>query len=367
MKEIKIAIVGIGNCASALLQGIEFYRQGKSEEAIGLMHWDLGGYSPTDIRVVAAWDIDRRKVGKDVYEAIHCLPNCTKIFCPNMPPAGVNVRMGRVLDGVAEHMRAYDERYTFAPADAAQPDKAEVVRVLRETGAEILLNYLPVGSEQATRFYAECALEAGVSLINNIPVFIVSNQEWAARFEQAGIPVIGDDIKSQLGATIVHRTLTRLFRNRGVKIDSTYQLNFGGNTDFLNMLDRQRLQSKKISKTEAVTSQTEQHLTGDHVHIGPSDWVPSQKDNKIAYIRLEGRLFGDVPMNLECRLSVEDSPNSAGVVIDAIRCLKLARERGVAGALTSPSAYFMKHPPVQYTDDEACRLTEEFIRGECER
>ncbi len=367
MKEIKIAIVGIGNCASALLQGIEFYRQGKPEEAIGLMHWDVGGYSPADIRIVAAWDIDRRKVGKDVHEAIHSLPNCTQVFCPNLPPADVSVRMGRVLDGVAEHMRAYDERHTFAPAEAAQPDKAEVVRVLRETGAEILLNYLPVGSEQATRFYAECALEAGVSLINNIPVFIVSDPEWAARFERAGIPAIGDDIKSQLGATIVHRTLTRLFRNRGVKIDSTYQLNFGGNTDFLNMLDRQRLQSKKISKTEAVTSQTEQRLTGDHVHIGPSDWVPSQKDNKVAYIRLEGRLFGDVPMNLECRLSVEDSPNSAGVVIDAIRCLKLARERGVAGALTSPSSYFMKHPPVQYTDDEACRLTEGFIRGECER
>lgn len=367
MSTIKIAIVGLGNCASALLQGIEFYRQGRPDEAIGLMHWSLGGYSPSDIRVVAAWDIDRRKVGRDVHEAIFASPNCTTVFCPNMPPAGVTVRMGRQLDGVAEHMRAYDERYTFAPAGEPEPDKAEVVRVLRETGAEILLNYLPVGSEQATRFYAECALEAGVSLINNIPVFIVSDSAWAERFAKAGIPAIGDDIKSQVGATIVHRALTRLFRNRGVKIDATYQLNFGGNTDFLNMLDRQRLESKKVSKTEAVTSQTEQPLTRDNVHIGPSDWVPSQRDNKVAYIRLEGRMFGDVPMNLECRLSVEDSPNSAGVVIDAIRCLKLARERGVSGPLLSPSAYFMKHPPEQYNDDEAYGRTEEFIRGERER
>jgi len=367
MSMIKIAIVGLGNCASALLQGIEFYRQGRPEEAIGLMHWNLGGYSPADIQLVAAWDIDRRKVGKDAHEAIFSPPNCTQIFCPRMPDSGVPVRMGRLLDGVAEHMRSHDDRHTFLPADAPEPDRAEVVRVLRDSGAEVLLNYLPVGSEQAAHFYAECALEAGVSLINNIPVFIASDPVWAERFSRAGIPIIGDDIKSQVGATIVHRVLTRMFESRGIKIEATYQLNFGGNTDFLNMLDRHRLESKKISKTQAVTSQTRQLLTGDHVHIGPSDWVPSQRDNKVAYIRLEGHMFGDVPMNLECRLSVEDSPNSAGVVIDAIRCLKLARERGVSGPLDSPSAYFMKHPPAQVTDDEALRRTEEFIRGERER
>ena len=363
MGKIKIAIAGVGNCASALVQGIEYYKDKDGEEAIGLMHWDIGGYKPYDIEVVAAFDIDKRKVGKDVSEAIFQLPNCTTVFCRNVTRTGTVVRMGRVLDGFADHMKNYDKKYTFLLSDEKESNKEDVVRELKESGAEILLNYLPVGSEEATKFYAECALEAGVAFINNIPVFIASDPEWAERFEKAGIPIIGDDIKSQLGATIVHRTLTNLFKNRGVKLERTYQLNTGGNTDFLNMLDRSRLNSKKESKTEAVQSQTKNRLIDENIHIGPSDWVPWQKDNKICFIRMEGKLFGDVPMNLELRLSVEDSPNSAGVVIDAIRCCKLALERKKGGVLYSPSAYFMKHPPRQFTDDEAYRLTEDFIKG----
>jgi myo-inositol-1-phosphate synthase len=367
MDKIKIAVVGIGNCASALIQGIEYYRTRKSAEAIGLMHWDVGGFSPGDIETVAAYDIDRRKVGRDLAEAIFAPPNCTKIFCPQMPKTGTLVRMGKVLDGVAGHMGSYDQGKTFLVADERELEKEEIVRDLTASGAEVLLNYLPVGSEEATRFYAECALAAGVGFINNIPVFIASDPTWAQRFTDAGLPVIGDDIKSQVGATIVHRTLTNLFSNRGVRLDSTYQLNFGGNTDFLNMLDRERLQSKKLSKTEAVRCQVQEGLADERIHIGPSDWVCSQGDNKIAYIRMEGRLFGDVPMNLELRLSVEDSPNSAGVVIDAIRCLKLAKDRGIGGPLHSPSAYFMKHPPLQFTDDHAHTRTEEFIQGTRDR
>jgi myo-inositol-1-phosphate synthase len=367
MGKIKIAIVGIGNCASALIQGIEYYRTRQSAEAIGLMHWDIGGFSPGDIEVVAAYDIDRRKVGMDVAEAIFAPPNCTTVFCPQLPKTGTSVRMGKVLDGVAAHMGNYDHDRTFLVADEREMEMEEIVRDLRGMGAEVLLNYLPVGSEEATRFYAECALKAGVGFINNIPVFIASDDAWAQRFTDAGIPIIGDDIKSQVGATIVHRTLTNLFSNRGVQLDSTYQLNFGGNTDFLNMLDRHRLQSKKISKTEAVRCQVQAGLADEHIHIGPSDWVSSQRDNKIAYIRMEGRLFGDVPMNLELRLSVEDSPNSAGVVIDAVRCLKLAKDRGIGGPLHSPSAYFMKHPPRQFTDDHAHLCTEEFIQGTRDR
>ncbi|MFW5855357.1 MAG: inositol-3-phosphate synthase [Thermodesulfobacteriota bacterium] len=367
MKSIRIAIAGLGNCASALLQGIAYYRGRRAEDAIGLMHWEIGGYQPGDIDIVAAFDVDARKVGRPVGEALFAAPNCARVFCRDVSAYGLTVRMGRVLDGVGDHMREYEDDRTFRVSEADQPDKAEVVRVLRETRAEALLNYLPVGSEAASRFYAECALEAGVGFINNIPVFIASDPDWGRRFEEAGVPCIGDDIKSQLGATIVHRVLANLFAKRGVALDSTYQLNFGGNTDFLNMLDRKRLQSKKVSKTEAVQCQNDHPLPADRIHIGPSDYVPAQKDNKVAYIRMEGRLFGDLPMNLELRLSVEDSPNSAGVVIDAVRCLKLARERGIGGPLFSPSSYFMKHPPRQVPDETAYLHTEEFISGRRER
>jgi len=271
--------------------------------------------------------------------------------------------MGRVLDGIADHMKNYDEKYTFLLSSQKDAGKEDVIRELKESGAEILLNYLPVGSEKAARFYAECALEAGVGLINNMPVFIASNPDWSRRFEDKGLPIIGDDVKSQLGATIVHRVLTNLFKKRGVKLEKTYQLNTGGNTDFLNMLDRIRLGSKRESKIEAVQSQTETRLEDEDIHIGPSDWVAWQKDNKVCFLRMEGKLFGGIPMNLELRLSVEDSPNSGGIVIDAIRCCKLALERGKGGVLNSPSSYFMKHPPKQFSDDEACRMTEEFISG----
>ena len=363
MDKIKIGIVGIGNCASSLLQGIEFYRNKDSKEAIGLMHWDIGGYKPYGIEVVAAFDIDKRKVGKDVSEAIFELPNCTTVFCDNVPKTNVKVRMGKILDGFSNHMKDYDDKYTFVLSDEQEASKEDVINVLKESGAEILLSYPPVGSEEGTRFYAECALDAGVAFINNMPVFIASNPEWADRFKEKGIPIIGDDIKAQLGATITHRTLADLFKKRGVKLERTYQLNTGGNTDFLNMLDRSRLASKKTSKTEAVQAVLNEKLDAENIHIGPSDWVAWQKDNKVCFIRMEGKLFGDVPMNLELRLSVEDSPNSAGVVIDAIRCCKLALDRGIGGILYSPSAYFMKHPPQQFTDDEAYRMTEEFIAG----
>ncbi|MBW1961150.1 MAG: inositol-3-phosphate synthase [Deltaproteobacteria bacterium] len=361
MNNIRIAIAGVGNCASSLIQGIHYYRKKNPENAIGLMHWEIGGYRPYDIEVVAAFDIDKRKVGKDVNEAIFSLPNCTTVFCSDLAPSGVRVQMGRILDGVSEHMAEFEDKYTFIPADHSEPDKHTVVNTLKETGAEILLNYMPVGSERAAKFYAECALEAGVAFINNIPVFIASNPEWASRFEEKNVPIIGDDIKSQLGATITHRVLTDLFKKRGVKIERTYQLNTGGNTDFLNMLNRHRLFSKKKSKTEAVQSVAARRLKNENIHIGPSDWVPWQKDNKVCFIRMEGKLFGDVPMDLELRLSVEDSPNSAGVAIDSIRCAKLALERGQGGVLEAPSAYFCKHPPRQFTDDEAYRMTEAFI------
>ena len=363
MKKIRVAIVGVGNCASSLVQGLHYYHARHEAEAIGLMHWELGGYLPSDVEVVAAFDVDRRKVGRDVSEAIFAPPNCTAVFCAEVPKAGVPVRMGRVLDGFSEHMRSYDERRAFVIADALEADHHEVVRVLRESGAEILVNYLPVGSERATRFYVECALEAGVALVNCIPVFIASDPRWAKRFEARGLPVVGDDIKAQLGATITHRTLTDLFRRRGVQLERTYQLNTGGNTDFLNMLNRSRLLSKKESKTEAVQSVAAKRIPDANIHVGPSDYVPWQNDNKVCFLRMEGKLFGDVPMNLELRLSVEDSPNSAGVSIDAIRCCKLGLERGDRGALLAPSAFFMKHPPRQWTDDEAHRLTEEFIAG----
>jgi len=367
---VKIAVAGVGNCASSLIQGIEYYKKNSGHckkndgnDPVGLMHWDIGGYKPYDIEVVIAFDIDKRKVGKDISEAIFELPNCTTVFCRDVPRKGARVRMGKILDGFSEHMRNYDEARTFAPAGEREPSKEELVNTLKQSGAEILLNYLPVGSEAATRFYAECALEAGIAFINNMPVFIASDPEWAERFKRKNIPVMGDDIKAQLGATIIHRALADLFKKRGVKIERTYQLNTGGNTDFLNMLNRSRLISKKESKTEAVQSVLADRLEAENIHIGPSDYVAWQNDNKVCFIRIEGKLFGDVPMNLELRLSVEDSPNSAGVVIDAIRCCKLALKRGQGGALYSPSAYFMKHPPKQFTDDEAYRMTEEFIAG----
>ena len=363
MEKIKIAIVGVGNCASSLVQGLEYYKDKRPENAIGLMHWEIGGYKPHDIEVVAAFDIDVRKVGKDVSEAIFEPPNCTTIFCNDLPKTGIRVRMGCILDGVAAHMTDYHESRTFLPSDAPDATQEEIVFALRAAGAEVLLNYLPVGSENAARFYAECALEAGVALVNCMPVFIASDPEFARRFEARGIPIVGDDIKAQFGATITHRMLTDLFHKRGVKLERTYQLNTGGNTDFLNMLDRSRLVSKKESKTEAVQSVAAERIADENIHVGPSDYVAWQNDNKVCFLRMEGRLFGDVPMHLEMRLSVEDSPNSAGVSIDAIRCAKLALQRGKGGALCSPSAYFMKHPPRQVTDDEAFRMTEEFIAG----
>jgi myo-inositol-1-phosphate synthase len=363
MGNIRIAIIGVGNCASSLVQGIYHYRRHREPEATGLMHWNLGGYQPGDIEVVAAFDVDRRKVGVDVNRAIFAKPNCTTVFCAELPDCGVTVSMGRVSDGVADHMKDYKEDRTFVVADAAEPGRDDVVRILKETRAEMLLNYLPVGSEEATRFYAACALDAGIGFVNNIPVFIASDPEWSARFERRGLPIIGDDIKAQLGATITHRTLMDLFRKRGVKIERTYQLNTGGNTDFLNMLNRSRLESKKESKTEAVQSVADGRIDDDNIHVGPSDYVPWQNDNKVCFLRMEGRMFGDVPMELELRLSVEDSPNSAGVSIDAIRCCKLALDRGYKGVLHPPSAYFCKHPPRQYTDDEAYRMVEAFIDG----
>lgn len=363
MQPIRTAIIGVGNCASSLVQGIHYYRQKPAEDVHCLMHWMIGNYAPGDIDVVLAYDIDQRKVGLDVSQAIFALPNSTAIFHKDVPESGVKVRMGRKLDGVSEHMLTHPAHRTFVPATAAEPDKAAVVAALRETGAEVLLNYLPVGSEEATRFYAECALEAGCAFINSMPVFIASDPSWARRFQERGLPIIGDDVKAQVGATIVHRTLVDLFRKRGVILDRTYQLNTGGNTDFLNMLNRNRLASKKTSKTEAVQSVAETRLSDDNIHVGPSDYVAWQNDNKVCFLRMEGRLFGDVPMNLELRLSVEDSPNSAGVVIDAIRCAKLALDRKVGGILVGPSAYFCKHPPEQYTDDEAFDLTNQFIKS----
>ena len=362
-KAINVAIIGVGNCASSLVQGLAYYQNGGANEQIGLMHWDLGGYRPRDIKVVAAWDVDRRKVGKDVAEAIFEKPNCTAIFCDHVKPSGTVVEMGRILDGYSEHMAEWPDNRTFLLSDAPQPEKDDVVRRLRDTETDVLLNYLPVGSQEATEFYAECALEAGVAFVNNIPVFIASDAKWAKRFEDAGVPIIGDDIKAQLGATIVHRVLTDLFHKRGVKLDRTYQLNTGGNTDFLNMSNRKRLASKKISKTEAVQSVAEHRLEDENIHVGPSDYVAWQNDNKVCFLRMEGQLFGGVPMNIELRLSVEDSPNSAGVAIDMIRCAKVAKERGMSGPIYPAAAYFCKHPPRQITDDEAYEQLEAFIRG----
>jgi myo-inositol-1-phosphate synthase len=357
---INVALVGIGNCASSLVQGIAHYRGGANDTA-GLMHRRIGGYQPGDIRICAAWDIDRRKVGRDVAEAIFARPNCTARFCETVEPTGTRVRMGRKLDGIAPHMRDYPEDRTFLPSDAAEPDREAVVAALRDTGADVMMNYLPVGSQAASEFYAGCALEAGVAFVNAIPVFIASDPDWAERFRAAGVPIIGDDIKAQLGATIVHRVLTDLFRKRGVDLKRTYQLNTGGNTDFLNMLERKRLAAKKVSKTEAVQSVTAERLADENIHVGPSDYVAWQNDNKVCFLRMEGEMFGGVPMNLEMRLSVEDSPNSAGVAIDMIRCAKLASDRGLAGPVHPAAAWFCKHPPRQMPDDEAWAVLEAFI------
>ncbi|MBA4390916.1 MAG: inositol-3-phosphate synthase [Syntrophus sp. (in: bacteria)] len=363
MREIRVAVVGVGNCASSLIQGLQYYSQ-KRKDPIGLMHYDICGYKPENIKIVAAFDIDRRKVGKPLEEAIFSPPNCTKTIEDAIPPLNVKVSMGPVLDGVSPHMKGYPAERTFL---VSKEKPVDVVSILKEKDVEILINYLPVGSEKAARYYAQCCLESRVSLVNCIPVFIASDSGWAKKFKQKKIPIIGDDVKSQIGATIIHRNLTKLFHDRGVKIDRTYQLNTGGNTDFLNMLNRERLISKKISKTEAVQSMLAIPMPSENIHIGPSDYVPWQNDNKVCFMRLEGRIFGDVPINLELRLSVEDSPNSAGCMVDAIRCCKVARDRGVGGVLESISAYTMKHPIKQYPDETARTMVEEFIRGERER
>jgi myo-inositol-1-phosphate synthase len=362
-RKIRIAIVGVGNCASSLLQGIEYYRNTPNEEcalAVGLMHAAIGPYLLTDIVPVCAFDIDRRKVGRSLAEAAFARPNNTKQIWPTLPWTEVPVLMGPVLDGVSPHMEAYQEDRRFVIADRPQVDIAKALRACR---TDILLNYLPVGSQLAAEHYARACLETGVSLINCMPVLLVSHPDWARAFHDKGIPVIGDDIKSQLGATILHRTLARLLSERGVTLTRTYQLNTGGNTDFLNMLNRERLATKKQSKTAAVQSVLSTPLPPDQIHIGPSDYVPWQEDQKIAFIRLEGRIFGNIPIELEMRLAVEDSPNSAGVAIDAIRCCQVARDRGIAGPLTSVSAYTMKHPPQQIPDAEARLLIERFISG----
>ena len=362
MKRIKIAIAGVGNCASALLQGIEHYRRlpRAAEEAWGLLHLELGGYRPEHALVVAAFDVDRRKVGRPLHEAAFAPPNCTRVISDEIPKSEIVVQMGPVLDGVAPHMSEYEEARSFRVADEAPVDVAES---LRRSGAEMLLCYLPVGSTRAVHAYAEACLATGVSLVNCMPVFVVSDPAWGERFRAAGIPCAGDDIKSQVGATIFHRMVMRLFAERGVRVQRTYQLNTGGNTDFLNMLSRERLASKKLSKTEAVTSQIPYELAADNVHVGPSDYVPWQEDNKVCFLRVEGTGFGGAPIELEARLSVQDSPNSAGIVIDVIRAVKLARERGLAGPLLAVSAFSMKHPPVQMRDEFAARRIDEFAAG----
>lgn len=360
MTKIRIAIAGVGNCASALVQGLEYYRNHQKRDLAGLMHPMIGEFGPTDVQVVAAFDIDRRKVGQPVEQAIFARPNCTKVFQKALPVTGVTVKMAPVMDGVPDLMADYPDNDAFRVADAAPVD---VVAELKASKAEVLVCYLPVGSEEAVRFYADACIQAKVGMVNCVPVFIASDSKWAQRFRDAGVPIVGDDIKSQVGATIVHRTLTRLFGDRGVEVKRTYQLNTGGNTDFLNMLESTRLKSKKKSKTESVQSQLDQRLEDRNVHIGPSDYVPWQNDNKVAFIRMEGLGFGDLPMELEMRLSVEDSPNSAGVVIDAIRCAKLALDRKIGGPLEAPSSYYMKTPPKQVRDSIARTSCDDFIAG----
>jgi myo-inositol-1-phosphate synthase len=355
--QIRIGIVGVGNCASSLVQGLTYYRDAPNDNVPipGLMHVDLGGYEIKNIAVSAAFDVASSKVGKDVSQAIFAPPNNTHRFA-EVTPTGVKVARGRTLDGIGKYLRDEIEEADTPPVDVAE--------MLRASGTDILISYLPVGSEEATQWYAEQALAAGCAFINCIPVFIASKPEWARRFSERGLPLIGDDIKSQVGATIIHRMMVNLFRDRGVRVDRTYQLNFGGNTDFLNMLERERLESKKISKTQSVASQLDVPLAANDIHVGPSDHVPWLEDRKWAYIRLEGTTFGGMPLNAELKLEVWDSPNSAGVVIDAIRCAKLALDRGIGGPLTGPCSYFMKSPPEQFTDHEARMRTEHFIAGE---
>lgn len=369
MGSVRVAIAGVGNCASALVQGVAYYTAEDPEKAPGLMHDRIGPYAIADIEFVAAFDVDARKVGRPLEEAVFAPPNRARAFARDLsaagarPLSGVRVAMGPVLDGIADHMAAHAADEAFRPADATPVDVAASLRAAR---ADVLVCYLPVGSERAARHYAEACLEAGVALVNCIPVFLASDPAFAARYRSAGLPLIGDDVKSQLGATIVHRALARLFADRGVRLDRTYQLNTGGNTDFLNMLERDRLESKKRSKTEAVQSQLDVPLDPAKIHVGPSDYVAWQGDNKLAFIRLEGRGFGDQPIELELRLSVQDSPNSAGVVIDAVRCAKLALDRGIAGPLDAVSAWLMKSPPRQLRDDEARRAFEAFLEPDPE-
>src|SRR5881394_409068 len=357
-KKVRVAIVGVGNCASSLVQGVQYYREAKPEDFVpGLMHVNLGGYDINDVEFSAAFDIDQNKVGKDISEAIYTAPNNTYRFS-DVPRLGANVYRGMTHDGLGKYLSRV---ITKSPRQTN-----DIVKILKDTGTDVVINYLPVGSETATKWYVEQILQAGVGFVNCIPVFIAREAYWQERFKEAHLPMIGDDIKSQVGATIIHRMLARLFRERGVKLERTLQLNVGGNTDFYNMLERDRLESKKISKTNAVTSQLDYELGEENVHIGPSDYVPWLTDRKWAYIRLEGRTFGGVPLNVELKLEVWDSPNSAGIVIDAVRCAKLARDRGIGGALVGPSSYFMKSPPQQFTDNEARERTAGFIAGEDE-
>ena len=351
--KVRVAIIGVGNCASSLVQGVHYYKNAREKDFIpGIMHVNLGGYHIRDIEFSAAFDIDKNKVGQDLSEAIYTKPNNTFKFS-DVPKSGIKVQRGMTHDGLGYYLSKIIEK---APGPTA-----DIVKILKDTGTDVVVNYLPVGSEEATKWYVEQVLEAGCGFVNCIPVFIAREKYWQKRFTDRGLPVIGDDIKSQVGSTIVHRVLTHLFRVRGVKMERTYQLNIGGNTDFLNMLERSRLESKKISKTNAVTSQLDYDIGEENVHIGPSDYVAWLSDRKWAYVRMEGKTFGDVPLNLELKLEVWDSPNSAGVVIDAVRCCKLALDHGLSGAIIGPSSYFKKSPPIQYTDEEARRLTEEFI------
>ena len=355
MGKINVAIVGVGNCASSLVQGVHYYAKAKDGEFVpGLMHVNLGEYHISDINFVAAFDVDKSKVGKDLAQAIFAKPNNTFRFC-DVPSSGVKVARGMTHDGLGKYLSQIIAKSPGPTAD--------ITGILKETKTDVVINFLPVGSEEATKWYIEQVLAAGCGFINCIPVFIAREPYWYKRFAEAGLPIVGDDVKSQVGATIAHRVLTRLFRDRGVKLERTYQLNFGGNTDFYNMLERERLESKKISKTNAVTSQLDYELDPDDIHVGPSDYVPWLADRKFCHVRMEGRTFGDVPLNLELKLEVWDSPNSAGVVIDAIRCCKLALDRGLAGTIVGPSAYFMKSPPIQYSDDEGRRRVRQFIVG----
>lgn len=359
---IRLAIVGVGNCASSLVQGIHYCRA-RGDDAAGLFLPSLGGYTPADIEVVAAFDVDRRKVGRDLGEAIFSAPNCTARFFEAVPRGDVVVSRGPVLDGVSALMRNSEAERSFLPAGEVDPTAAEVVSVLKDSGAEVLISFLPVGSQRASEFYAQCALDAGLAFVNGIPVFLASDPGWAKKFASAGLPIVGDDFKAQIGATILHRALARLFSIRGAEIDRSYQLNVGGNTDFLNMMDMDRLSSKRLSKTEAVQSAVRRRLDDNDVRIGPSDYVPWLNDRKVAYVRVEGRIFGGVPVDMEVRLSVEDSPNAAAMALAAIRCARIARDRGVAGAVPDICAFLFKHPPQQLDDEVALQRLLAFAEG----